>query len=448
MMTRVAYFLICLGLVLPSMGVLAAEDEDEDLDVIFLNDGTTVRTKVSKDDYVLVIGRRGHSTVKKESYKVKDVLRANRPPEYDIGLDRYKEGRYAVAAKYFTRSLRSKDFKDTPWVIEYCNYRLGEAMYDGGFFDGYKGKTYTYKPPAQYYAAVLKANPKSRFLLDASVKLPICLVEQKKYAEAEKAFVTAEAKIKQYREETAKTAILEYRKQAERAKAMLMLGKARLMEKKKDFAQATQIYMSVQRLARGKFPETYADGVDGELRCLVKQDRFEDAKARAKSLIDQYQKKHDQGLVSMLPGAYTVMGRASLALAGEYDKNNNPLQAQQSYADARWYYLQVLVQFFDREEYLEEANYFVGLCYDKLKADEPMGKDMAIRYWLNVQRNYPDGTFGEQAKNDLARIGYEPPAKKKADPTAAPAKKEPAKEAPGKKGPAKKGSAKKGGEQK
>ena len=45
--------------------------------------------------------------------------------------------------------------------------------------------------------AVLKANPKSRFLLDASVKMPICLVEQQKYAQAEKAFVTAEAKIKQ-----------------------------------------------------------------------------------------------------------------------------------------------------------------------------------------------------------------------------------------------------------
>jgi hypothetical protein len=176
----------------------------------------------------------------------------------------------------------------------------------------------------------------------------------------------------------------------------------------------------------------------------VKQERFQDAKGRAQSLIDKYKKTHDQSLVSMLPGAYTVMGRASLAMAGEYDTKNNPLQAQQSYADARWNYLQVLVQFFDREEYLEEANYFVGLCYDKLKEGEPMGKDMAIRYWLNVQRNYPDGTFAKQAKQDLARIGYKaPPPKKAPDPTKAgakkgPPKKEPAK-APPKKGPAKKG---------
>jgi len=319
MMKRVACLLICIGLGLPAL-VTAAEGEDEDLDVIVrADDGKMVRTKVVSENYVMVEGRYRHSNVKLPSYKVKDVKRANRPAEYDIGLEQHKEGRYAVAAKYLTRSVRSKEFKDTPWVIEYCNYHLGEAMYEGGFFDGYKGKTYPYKPPAEYYAAVLKANPKSRFLLDASVKLPICLIEQKKFAEAEKAFVTAAAAIKQYREDTARTADLEYRRMADRADAMLKLGNARLLEKKNDFAQATQLYMNVQRAAFGKFPETYADGVDGELRCLVKENKFADAKGRAESLIKKYRDTFDQSLVSMLPGAYTVMGRASLAMAGDYE---------------------------------------------------------------------------------------------------------------------------------
>lgn len=428
-MKRVACLLICLGMVLPAIGLMGAEGgDDEELDVITrADDGKLVRTKIASEDYIMVEGRYKHSAIKLPSYKVADILRANRPAEYDIGIERLKEERYAVAAKYFTVVLLGKDSKDLPWVAEYCNYRLGEAMYNGGFYDGYKGKTYNYSAPAEYYSEVLKANPKSRYLLDASVKLPICLIEQQKFTEAEKAFVAATAAIKQYREDTARTADLEYRKMADRAEAMLKLGNARLLEKKDKYAEAGDLYMTVQRTSFGKFPGIYGDAVDGELRCLVRQEKYADAKGRAESLIKKYQETHDQTLVTMLPGAYTVMGRASLAMAGEYEKNKNALQAQQAFADARWNYLQVLVQFFDRDEYMEEANYFVGYCYDKLKDQEPTAKDMAIRYWLNVKRNYPNGSFVKQASDDLTRVGYKETVKeeKKSEPTqkAEPAKK-------------------------
>lgn len=406
MTKRFVAFLLGLGLLLPIAGAGWSAEDEENMDLVSrVGETRPVRTKVFAEDYVMVEGKSKASTVKIPSYKVSDVLRADRPYEYDRGVERLKEGRFAIAAKYFTDVLRAKDHMDKPWVIEYCNYHLATAMFDGEFWDGYQGKTYHYSEPSVYFDAVLKANPKSRFLLDVSVKVPICLVEQKKFAEAEKAFVAAAAAIKRYRDETAKTADLEYRAHADRADAMIKLGGGKLLEKKGDFAQAVDAYATLQRVVARKFPDIYSEAWSGELRCLAQQGRFSDARARAESLIKRYQETNDPSLLAMLPVAHAVMGWASLALAAEFEAKSNAIQAQQAYSDARWNYLQVLVRFFDRDEHVAEASYYVGLCYDKLKGQETTGKDLAIRYWLNVKRSFPDSSFAKLAQQDLARVG-------------------------------------------
>jgi hypothetical protein len=316
---------------------------------------------ITRDDYLFVEGRQKGSTVKIESYKVRDVLRGDRPTEYSNALDRKRDGRYTVAAKWYTDALKSPALKDKAWAVEYCNYGIAECLYEAGHYDGYKGKTYTYQPPAQYYGEAIKANPKSRFLLDGSVKIAICLIEAGKLQEAEKAFMEAQAAIKRYREDTAKTGDLNYKEAANRAESLIKLARAKQLEKKADqektpHDQALQAYKDCQSTSRAmKFHEVAAEATEGEMRVLVKDRQFGEAKVRAQEIIDKYKKDCDPNLLGMLPVAYTVMARASLAQANEYEGKNQPAQAQLAYAEARWNYLQVLVQFFDKDEYVAEA---------------------------------------------------------------------------------------------
>jgi hypothetical protein len=422
----------------------AAEAAQEEPDVIQRTDQDRPmnlnNNGITRDDYLFVEGRQKGSTVKLESYKVKDILRGDRPTEYNSALDRKRDGRYTVAAKWFTDALKSPALKDKAWAVEYCNYHIAECLYEAGHYDGYKGKTYTYNPPAHYYGEAIKANPKSRFLLDASVKIAICLIESGKLQEAEKAFMEAQAAIKRYREDTAKTGDMNYRESANRAESLIKLARAKQLERKADqektpHDQALQAFKDCQSTSRAlKFFEVAAEATEGEMRVLVKDRQFGEARIRAQEIIDKYKKDCDPNLLGMLPVAYTVMARASLAQANEYEGKNQPVQAQLAYAEARWNYLQVLVQFFDKDEYVAEAGYFAGLCNEKLKDQEADARENATQCWLDVKKNFPTSPFAEMAAADLKRMGADGEKKKgegtKDEPKKGEAKKDEAKTPP------------------
>jgi len=454
-MKRCAWFTAALTVVCAwgfgrnALAGAAAEAAQEEPDVIQRTDqerpATLSPNGITREDYLFVEGRQKGSTVKLESYKVKDVLRGDRPTEYNNALDRKRDGRYTVAAKWYTAALEK--MKDKAWAVEYCNYGVAECLYEAGHYDGYKGKTYTYQPPAHYYGEAIKANPKSRFLLDASVKIAICLIESGKLQEAEKAFMEAQAAIKRYREDTAKTGDMNYREAANRAESLIKLARAKQLEKRADqektpHDQALQAYKDCQSTSKAmKFFDVAAEATEGEMRVLVKDRQFGEAKIRAQEIIDKYKKDCDPNLLGMLPVAYTVMARASLAQANEYEGRNQPVQAQLAYADARWNYLQVLVQFFDKDEYVAEAGYFAGLCNDKLKDQEPDARQKAIQCWQDVKKNFPTSQFAEMAAADLKRVGADG-EKKKGEATKDEPKKGEAKKDEPKTGEAKKDEAK------
>lgn len=432
--SRRPWLTLLSALLLPAAQAVFAEGEDiEELDIIRRADTTQpVLTKVVKEDYLVVEGRYRSSAVKLESYKVADILRADRPEEYNMALERRQAGKLTVAARFFLEALDRA--KDKPWAREYCNFGLAEALYEAGHFAGYKGLTHDYRPPEAYYAEVIKANPRSRFLLESSVKRAICLIEQGKFGEAEKALQEAERNIRTYKEDAAKLNDPKYRPAADRAETLVRLARAKQLERKADqeqrgdYGAALSAAIAAQSSAQsGRFMDVYAEAVEIELRALVKGRDYAGAESRALRIIEKYRANSDPDLIPMLPVAYTVLGRANFAMASQHETRNATGPAQTAYAESRWNYLQVLFQFFDREEYLGEATYYVALCNDKLKPVEPDAGERAVRYWLDVKRLFPNSDYAKRAADDLKRVGYvEPkkePAKTELGPTIGPAAK-------------------------
>jgi hypothetical protein len=390
------------------------EGDEEELDSIRRKDADrSIQTKITKDDYVTVEGRYKSAQVKVESYRVVEVLRGDRPDEYNQALERRSAGRFTVAARFFKEALDKAGGKR--WAVEYCNWGLAEALYEGGHYKGYKGRTFDYQSPAVYYAAVLKANPKSRFALEAASKRAICLAEAELLEQVEAAARDAEKIIKQYREDTAKTVDPSYRPAAERAESLVKLARAKMLEKKADptkppnYALALSEAQAARVKATRRNPDVYAEAVELILRMLVKGRQFADAKAEAQTEIDGYQRDSDPDRLAILPVAHTVVGRACFAMASELEANNRLSEAQREYSESRWHYLKVLVEFFDREECVAEAGYYAGLCYSKLKGAEADAADKAIQCWLRVKRSFPDSEYARRADEELRSTGYKEP---------------------------------------
>ncbi|MCW8132189.1 MAG: hypothetical protein KIS92_17715 [Planctomycetota bacterium] len=405
---------------LPCFGA-AEEGGEPDLDVIKrIDDLPAPPTKIIKDDYVTVEGKRGNVPFKIESCLVKEVFYADRDPTYMTACDKRDKGNYVTAAKGFRIALER--MADKKWAPEYCNFGIGNALFEGGYFSGYTDRDgHKYNGPSSYFQECLKANPKSRFILEASVKLAISLAEEGKMAESETAFKDAEATIKKYRDELGRVNV-KYREYADRFIALSTFGHGRMLEKKAgdppekdyDFNPAISKYRSAQSLAEtAKAPDIYSDAVDGELRVMVKMNDYAAAKARANGIIEKFKERSDPALLGMLPGAYTVMGLANFNLGADYEKKQQTVQAQKAFAEARWNFLHVVVQFFDNDEYVAKAHYFCALCYEKLKAQEPDAMSKSVRHLNIIVNSYPNSNFIDLAKQMLERVGP-----KAAEPTA------------------------------
>lgn len=407
--TRILAAVFCLGLLACAPSALAGQPAagDEELDTIIRTDKIPVPpTKIIKEDYLYVIGKKG-AEIKVPSYAVREVMRADRDANYSAAIEKRDEGRYTLAALYFQKALENMGAQS--WAVEYCNYGIADALYQSGYFKGYKGRSGTeYAPPSVYYQKVLTANPKSRFLPDVMVKLPVCLAEEGKLADAEAKLREAEAKIKAYRAEGIQIHG-GFGELADKANAQLAIADARLAERKAaggsmPWEDVKEKWMSA-RFKCAKFPEPYADATDGVMRALVTMKKFNDAKAEAEKIIEKYKKEGDANQLPLLPGAYTVLGKANLAQAVELEGRGATIQARDAYAEARWAFLHVIGQFFDNDDYVVQAHYFAGICCDKLRELESDAGDKAIRHWKLIVQNFPKSEFKERAQKELDRVG-------------------------------------------
>lgn len=420
-MTNRPFALIACLLAL-SFAVRAADDQQEEFDVVKRTDklGTPPSSMIVQDNYVHVIMKRGATETKIPACFVGEVIYRDRDPNFSAGLEKREEGKYTLAAMYFTKALEAGTQK---WAKEYCNYYIGDVLFQNGSYTGYKGKTYDYGPPSTYFKKALEANPKTRFLPDLVVRLPICLGEEGKIAEAEAALKDAEARIKAYKDETIKVG-QGYSEVADRAYAYLAIADARLAEKKagtdaKQWNDVKEKYLSA-RFKCAKYQELLVEAVDGVLRALIMMKDFNGAKAEADAIVDKYKKEGAKHL-PLLPAAYTVLGKANLAQAVEYEGKGATIQARTSYAEARWAFLHVVAEFFDNDEYVASAHYFAGLCYDKLKEIESDAGEKAIRHWKTIIQNFPKSDIKPRAIESLQKAGV-----KVASNDPAPAPKKPA----------------------
>lgn len=142
---RIISVLACLGALAAASAWTgekqAAKPEEEEWDLVIRNDKVVVPPlKITKDNYIEVVGRvngRGLE-YKVPAYAIKDVLYADRDPNYSAAIEKRDEGRYPLAALYFYRALEAMTAQK--WAAEYCNYGIANALYENGSFKGYKGR--------------------------------------------------------------------------------------------------------------------------------------------------------------------------------------------------------------------------------------------------------------------------------------------------------------------
>ncbi|MGH7144445.1 MAG: tetratricopeptide repeat protein [Planctomycetota bacterium] len=111
---------------------------------------------------------------------------------------------------------------------------------------------------------------------------------------------------------------------------------------------------------------------------------FDQARQQCQKMIDDYEKSRDPRMISRLPAAYAGLGKVAFFQADSL-KASDPIKAQEMYAKSRWYYQQVIVDYFDNTKYLEDALYFCGLANEYL-AHVNLEKDAQLRAYDDFKR--------------------------------------------------------------
>jgi tetratricopeptide (TPR) repeat protein len=405
---------------------------EEELDIIVRFDGKPVPpTKITQGNYLEVKGKKG-GEVKVKAFEVKEIRRAN-AESYASALQAMEVEKYRVAALLFIRMMES--LPDQKWAIEYGNYGIGNALFLNGDYGGFTGRSGTkYAAASVYFKKALEANEKSRFLPDIMAKLPVCYAEEEKFDQATAALAEAEKKIKDYGREVFTT--FNTREPEKRAMAALAMGDSRvaerMAEKGKGDWQAAKDKWIIARTRCFDYPQMLGEAVDGLLRTLLTMKDYNTASSEAESIISKFKNSGDVKQLPLLPSAYFALGRAYLQQAQEYDGKNQLQQAREFYAKARWAFTGVIAQFFDNEEYVTQAYYWAGVCYEKLKDLETDAMDKAVRQWKVIVSNYPKSGFRDLAQQSIEKASKKDEPKKDDPKKTKPKKDEAKKEEPAK----------------
>ncbi|MCY3018427.1 MAG: hypothetical protein NTW87_05275 [Planctomycetota bacterium] len=420
--------LISLGLACAAAGILRAENDkpDESLTLIVRHDGTAVSVAtITRDDYLLVAGvGKGGGKVSVPSHTVKEVLYANRDENYSTALEKRDEERFSLAALYFKKALEKMPTEK--WAVEYCNYGLGNALYAKGAFTGIaRDGVPIAASPATCFGKVLEANPRSRFLPEIAVKLPVCLAEEGKLDAAEAALRSSEAQIRQYRADLLKDNVAGLRL-ADRARAELAITAARIAERRAEAGTGDRQPIPKQpgigvsppgaaaveqwRTARARcasFPELWAESATGVLRALIGNREWDAALSEAAGILERLKNEPSAKNAALAAAAHVSAGKAHLAQAEAFAQKQQKLQASMAYAEARWAFLNALGTCSGDEELTATAHYFAGVCYDKLRGVESDAGQKAGREWALVVERFPRSSVREMAARELARARAE-----------------------------------------
>lgn len=384
----------------------AALEAGANFDVVALKNGHTRRVrKITIENYLYVGGRQG----KFRACDVKNVYRDEVPSEIASGSDYFQRGEYRAAAYYYVKALESK--KMPKWAREYGAYYAGLAFFKNGDFlpNGYVGRKSRkqYPPTSALLAKVWEINPKSRFLLTAVVRWVEALAKEGKYSQAEAAYKEAKKKIAAYR---ADTQLLNenYEKPARKALVRLALAWAEALElrekakgKNADWDEVLDAYRRAQRNT-ADYPESAWRASEGEIRMLVKLKDYDAASDIAQRVLDKAGRGDlSAGQVALLPAAYTTLGTVHYRKAMDAAKAKYKNKALKEYAEARWNFLQVVVQFADSSTQSAKAAFFAAECFYQLRDYEPDALNTAKQYWAEVARKYPGGTWAKAAQARL-----------------------------------------------
>lgn len=421
--THVLFLALCAGVCATSPAWSADDPAAADEDAIILFSNAPIPPgKIVSEDYANVVIQGKNGKLTKKTFEVKEVQHGDASSDFQEGLRKLEIQKYTVAAKYFVESQSQMAAKQK-WAAEYCNYFAGYAIYINGDttkFPRHKGASGTeYMAVSEFFMKVLEANPKSRFLPDVIGKIPIALAEEGKVDEADAKLKEAKTKIEEYYNAVKTIDSKGYAPIKERADGQIAIAEALITEKKSGSADsaAWQDVADKWGTAYNKCehsPELRAQALDGQLRALnspkLKGSGFDTAIGLAEEVIERYNSSGDRALLPLLPAAYTGLGNAKFNKALEAEGKKQLPQAQRLFAEARWAFVHVVAQFFDVEEYVAEAHFYAGYCYDKLQSVEPDAAEKAGRHWNLIVKNFPTSKFKDLAEKKLKELDASAPA--------------------------------------
>jgi len=171
-------------------------------------------------------------------------------------------------------------------------------------------------------------------------------------------------------------------------------------------AQSSRDLWHEARVKALKYPDLIGECVEGEFRGMIQMKQYTQAVTEANAIIEKFNMQNDYTMLAQLPAAYMSLGLANLAQGFEYEAKGNKPLAETAFADARWAFLNIVAQFFDNDDYVAQAHYNAGICYEKLINVEPTdAKEKAIREWQSVVTNFPKSSSKADSVKKLVSFG-------------------------------------------
>ncbi len=125
-------------------------------------------------------------------------------------------------------------------------------------------------------------------------------------------------------------------------------------------------------------------------RVLVKNGKFDEAKAFFQAIIDNRQTLSRE----VVAGAYNGLGNALIGAA--VAAGGDRVASEKGYQDALFTFLRVVAQYEDVPQEQPEALYFAAQCFKKVKGED--NAQRATRCLNRVVNEYPGTTWAEKAK--------------------------------------------------
>jgi tetratricopeptide (TPR) repeat protein len=314
--------------------------------------------------------------------RVKGTEYADRPAQYDQGMDALRKGEYDKAEKLLVAGLAAaRDKKQHQYFL-------------AGLIDCCQAQR-KYEDLRKYARKMAEIKPAARLIYEARLKLGDSYLREAKYGEALKAFDEALEHFKALREEARKTALPGVSEYVNGYRLQAGYWRLFSMEREAKDANLTgRQYDIFSSDAKSSDLEIYYLCRLGYVRCRAAADKPDEAR--------QELAKVQEEVSRLKPGdkvRQAVMPAVQLAL-GDLSYN------QLDYRQARWYYLKVIVQFATDRASVARAHVMTGMCYEKLR-DEAREKEAvarALRHYQTVVQEHQDSVDFAVAKERLDKL--------------------------------------------